>query len=96
MFFSRISQPPFITTIADTQSAAQMSPVTTQAAGQGDGSWLWKSVASAAGSLTVNINKAWTAKVATVSGEGEYSFFCPGFWCRCVFLCFAKPKMRMR
>jgi hypothetical protein len=44
--------------------------VAAQAAAQGDGSWIWSTVAAAAGNLTLNINKAWTTKVAIYSGEG--------------------------
>jgi hypothetical protein len=52
------------------RAADNRKSVVAQAAAQGDGSWLWSSVAAAAGSLTLNINKAWATKVAVYSGEG--------------------------
>ncbi len=40
----------------------------------GFGSSLWSRVAAAAGSLTVNVSKAWQANVATYNGEGKIDF----------------------
>ena len=38
----------------------------------GFGSSLWGSIAGVASNLTISVSKAWSSKVATMSGEGVY------------------------
>lgn len=44
---------------------------------QGSTSNIWNRVASAAGSLTVNVGKAWAANLSLDSGEGNFTLSAP-------------------
>ncbi|KAF9264716.1 hypothetical protein L218DRAFT_957921 [Marasmius fiardii PR-910] len=43
-----------------------------QATADGYGWTIWSRVATAAGSLTVNVSKAWASNIVTYAGEGMF------------------------